>query len=55
MQKSIHKMQVLLIACNCVISAKPFVLSPGGGVGGELNKEVWFGVCRRGLQNPDPG
>ena len=32
MQKSIHKMEVLLIACNCVIPAKPFVLSPGGGV-----------------------
>ena len=50
MQKSIHKMQVLLIACNRVIPAKPFVLSPGEEWVGNLKKEVWLGVCRRGLQ-----
>ena len=38
---------------NCLYLRYPSqacCFEPGGGVGRELKKEVWFGVCRRGLQ-----
>ena len=54
MQKSIHKVQVLLIACNCVIPAKPFVLSPGEERTGTKKRSLVRDVSTR-PSNPDPG
>ena len=50
MQKSIHKVQVLLIACNCVIPAKPFVLSPGEERRGTKKKKFGSGCVDEALK-----